>query len=159
MPRLMNRLSIEFTLEAQNALTGRAPPQSIGALDRPILLRGVEPSLNEFSATWPSQEFIALDEDATARKHHIRHARDLDTLKHGIIHSHVMCFRADGVLAIGIENYKVGVTARGNRALSRIEAKKLRRGGGDQFYNAIDAESSLANSTGVDKAHAMFNAR
>src|SRR5215472_12536569 len=70
-----------------------------------------------------------------------------------------MSLRADGVLAMGIEDHKVSVATDGDRSLSRIEPKQLRRSRGCQFDEAVRAEAAARNSPRVNQAHAMLHSR
>src|ERR1700733_13360402 len=82
----------------------------------------------------------------------------MNAFEHGIVHAHVMSLGADRVLALGIENYEVGVAADRDRSLTRIQTEELGRSRGNQFDESIHAETSLSDAAGVNQAHAMFNA-
>ena len=62
-----------------------------------------------------------------------------------------MSLRADGVLPIGIEDYKVGIAAHRYGSLPRIEAKELGRCCLDQLDETIHAEASFADASGIDQ--------
>ena len=82
----------------------------------------------------------------------------LDALEHRVVHSHVVSLGADRVFALGIEDHEIGVAADRDRSFARIQTKKLRRSGGNQFDKSIHAETSLGDAAGINQTHAMFNA-
>lgn len=100
-----------------------------------------EAALSSFSV-----ELLALNQHASAGEHYVWHAFDFDALKHRVINPHVMGFRTDSVLAIGIKNNQISIAAHSNGSFARIQAKDLCRRSGDKFNESIDAESSFANS-------------
>src|SRR5579862_5591159 len=116
-------------------------------------------SLEELAAAGLSQEFVVFNHGLAARNHCMWHACDLDPFEHGVIHPHMVGFRGDGVLTLGIKNDQIGVTADSDGSFSRIQPKQLRRCGGDEFDKAVDAESSTGHAAAEDKAHAMLNSR
>src|SRR5437867_9172590 len=61
----------------------------------------VSRSLKELPLPCAAQKFIPVNHHAPSREDSIRHTRDLDSLKHRIIHAHVVSFGADGVLRWG----------------------------------------------------------
>src|SRR6266404_4633601 len=121
--------------------------------------RGASASLDELTLTRAAKKLLALDQNASAGEHHVGHAGHLDAFEHGVVHAHVMGLGADGVLALGIEDDQVGITAHRDRAFTGIEAEEFGRSGGDQFDEAIYAEASLRHSARVHQAHAMLDAR
>src|SRR5258706_668449 len=68
-----------------------------------------------------------------------------------------MSFRADGVLALGIEQDQVSIAAHRDCSLARIESEKLRGRRRNQLHETVDAEASLSNAARIDQAHAMLN--
>src|SRR5215510_2056835 len=70
-----------------------------------------------------------------------------------------MCLGADGVLAVGIEDDEIGVTAHGNCALTRVKSEKLGGSGRNQLDEAIHAEASLCYAARIHQAHAMLDSR
>ena len=50
-------------------------------------------------------------------------------------------FRADGVLALGIEDDEVSVAADGDGSFARVEAEEFGGSGGDQFDETIRRRS------------------
>src|SRR5713101_3197755 len=113
----------------------------------------------KLSLSGPSQEFVAFHHNSPTGKYDVGHTRDLDALKHGVIHSHVVSRGADGVLAVRIKNHQVGIAAGSDRALAWIQTKELGRGGGNQLHKAIHAEVALGYAARIHEAHAMLNAR
>src|SRR6266478_3638940 len=119
----------------------------------------VERSLQEFSRAGTSQEFVCFYHHAPARQHHIGHARNLNSLEHGVIDAHVVSLRTDGVLPVRIEDHEIRVTAHRDRALAWIQAKEFCRSRGNQFHETVYAESSLRNAAEINKAHAVLDSR
>src|SRR5579862_7228999 len=117
----------------------------------------VSSALEELATAGLSKEFVSINDDLAARDHGSGHASHLDPFEHGVIHTHVVGFRADGVLTLGIKDDQIGVTADRDGSFSRVQAKQLRRCSGDEFHKAIDAESSPGDTTAEDKAHAMLD--
>src|ERR1700687_3173553 len=89
--------------------------------------RRASASLDELTLSRAAIELVARDQNASAREHDIGHAGHLDALEHGIVHAHVMSLGAYGVLALGIEDDEVGVTAHRNRPLAGIDADECGR--------------------------------
>src|ERR1700683_3727991 len=69
-----------------------------------------------------------------------------------------MCFCADCVLALRVEDYQVSVSSDRDRPFPRIKAKQLRRSCGHEFHETVRAESSSGHAAGIDQAHAMLHA-
>src|SRR5207244_3955267 len=80
----------------------------------------VSRSLKELPLPCAAQKFIPVNHHAPSREDSIRHTRDLDSLKHRIIHAHVVSFGADGVFAVWLEDNQIGVAAEGGRASSGL---------------------------------------
>src|SRR5258708_38184177 len=104
-----------------------------------------------------AMELVAIHEHAAAGKHHVGHTFDLDAFKHGVIHAHVVGLGADGVLAVGVKDHKIGVTANSNRSFARVEAENFCRRGGYQLHEAVHAEASFAHAARIDQAHAVLH--
>ena len=68
-----------------------------------------------------------------------------------------MGLSADGVLAVGIKNHQISITAHGDRALARVQAEKLRGSRANEFHEAVHAESSRCDAARVNQAHAVLN--
>src|SRR5438445_13721668 len=100
----------------------------------------VSRSLKELPLPCAAQKFIPVNHHAPSREDSIRHTRDLDSLKHRIIHAHVVSFGADGVFAVGIEDNQVGVAADGDRSFSWIEDEELGRSGGNHVYKPVHGD-------------------
>src|SRR5207302_10491074 len=91
----------------------------------------------KFSLARAPQKLISFYNHPAARKNYIRHARDLDALKHGVIHAHVVRLGADGVFALGVEYHQVGVTAGGDRPLARVQYKEFGWRRRNQLYKSV----------------------
>src|SRR6266403_1389077 len=104
-------------------------------------------------------ELIALNDDASTRENYVWHAFDLDAFEHRVIHAHVMSFCADGVLAVGIEDDEISVTANGNCSFARIETENSGRSCRHQLHEAVHAEAAFADSAGIYQAHAVLDSR
>jgi len=70
-------------------------------------------ALQELASAGAADEFATVDDGAAAGKNSLGRALDVDALEHGIVHAHVMRFRADDFFVIGIEEDQVGVRANG----------------------------------------------
>ena len=75
------------------------------------------------SLSWLAVEFLSIHNYLAAGKHYVRHAFYPDAFKHRIIHAHVVGLGADGVLAVGVEDDEIGITAYGDGAFARVEAE------------------------------------
>src|SRR5258708_37459873 len=106
----------------------------------------VESASQKLPSTGSSQEFIRLYYHAAPRQHYVGHASDFNPLEHRIIDAHVVSLRADRVFAIRIKNHQVRVTAHGDSALARIQAKEFSGSCGNQFHKTVHAESPLGNA-------------
>src|SRR5204863_1239261 len=118
----------------------------------------VSRSLKELPLPCAAQKFIPVNHHAPSREDSIRHTRDLDSLKHRIIHAHVVSFGADGVFAVGIEDNQVGVAADGDRSFSWIQAEELGGSGGNQLDKPVQAETAVGDSAGINQAHPVLDA-
>src|SRR5258707_12920884 len=87
--------------------------------DNEFSLLHIRPALDKLSRPGAPGELVSLHHNPPTRQHYIRHAGYFNSLKHRVIHPHMVRFRADGVLAIGIEDDDIRITANGNRALTR----------------------------------------
>src|SRR5438445_12761884 len=113
----------------------------------------VSRSLKELPLPCAAQKFLPANHHAPSREDSIRHTRDLDSLKHRIIHAHVVSFGADGVFAVGIEDNQVGVAADGDRSFSWIQAEEPGGSGGNQLDKTVHAETAVGDSAGINQAH------
>src|SRR6266481_3057145 len=104
-----------------------------------------------------AMELVAIHEHAAAGKHHVGHAFDIDAFKHGVIHAHVVGLGADGVLAVGVKDHKIGVTANSHGAFLRVETEDPGRSRGYQLDKAVHAEASFAHAARIDQAHAVLD--
>src|SRR5205814_6724439 len=87
-----------------------------------------------------------------------RHNSVLDSLKHRLLHAHVVSFGADGVFAVRIEDNQVSVAAYRNRSFAWIQAEELCRSGGNQLDKPVHTETALCDASGINQAHAMLDA-
>src|SRR5437660_10736776 len=101
----------------------------------------VSRSLKELPLPRAAQKFIPVNHHAPSREDSIRHTRDLDSLKHRIIHAHVVGFGADGVFAVRIEDNQVSVAAYRNRSLAWMQAQELRGSCGKQLDKPVRTET------------------
>src|SRR4249920_2811719 len=74
----------------------------------------------ELAGAGAADEFSGVDDGAAARENFSRRTFDLNSLEHGIVDAHVVCFGADDLLVIGIENDDVGVGADGDGSFAGI---------------------------------------
>src|SRR5437879_11961386 len=84
----------------------------------------VSRSLKELPLPCAAQKFIPVNHHAPSREDSIRHTRDLDSLKHRIIHAHVVRFGADGVFAVRIEENPCRDGTYRNQSLAWIKAEE-----------------------------------
>src|SRR5919197_942523 len=80
------------------------PRESVGALDS-----GRGAALQKFSLTGTAEKVFVLNQHTPAREHDICHTLHFDSFEHRIVHTHVVGFGADGVLAVGIEDHEISV--------------------------------------------------
>src|SRR5579864_7248102 len=116
----------------------------------------VSGAAQELPLSGAAQEPVFVDDHLAAGKNRVWHSSDLNSLKHRIIHTHVMRLGTDGVLALGIKNHQVGVAADGDGSLARIQTEQFCWGGGDEFNETVHAETAAADAARVNQAHAMF---
>src|SRR5260370_2252134 len=119
----------------------------------------VSRTLQEVALSGFTVELIAFHHDPTTRKDHIRHAFDLDAFEHGVVHAHVMRFRADGVLAVGIEDDEISITSDRDGSFARIETENPGWSCGDKLHEAVHAKAAFADRAGLHEAHAVLDAR
>src|SRR5260370_42032460 len=70
-----------------------------------------------------------------------------------------MGFYTDRVLPLGVEDYQVGIAANRYRSFLRIEPEDLCRCGRNQLDKAVHAEAAFGYAAGINKAHAVLDAR
>src|SRR5271170_6387659 len=126
-------------------------------LSKTMLRLRVESPLQEVTRTRTSQKLIPFHNHTAARQHGIGHTRNLNSLEHRIVNAHMMSLYTDGVLAVRIEDHQVRIADDGDRALARIQTKKLRGSGRNQLYKAVHAESPPGNAARIDQAQAVLN--
>src|SRR5262245_50461652 len=68
-----------------------------------------------------------------------------------------MRLRADGVLAVGIEDHDVSVGADGNRSFLRKQPEQFCGGRRCKLDETVNADSLLNDSAVVDQAHPMLD--
>lgn len=105
----------------------------------------------ELACTGAANEFSIFDHCAAARENGFWRASRSNALKHRIIHSHVVRFRADDILFVRIKNHEVGVRAHGNGAFARVESEKFRGRGRDKLDEAVGREAFAVNTAGVNE--------
>src|ERR1700678_4398184 len=66
---------------------------------------------------------------------------------------------ADRVLAVGVKDHQISVTAYCDRALARVESEELRGSRGNQFYKSIDAEAASGDAAGINQTHPVLHSR
>src|SRR5689334_13799811 len=115
-------------------------------------------ALQESSVSGLSFKFAVFNDDLAAHKHGFGNTFDFTTLVSAVIHSHVMCFGADGVFPTGVENDDIGIGAYGDCPFLRKEAENLRRRRRGQFNEAVEADSLLGNAAIIDEAHPILDA-
>ena len=106
-----------------------------------------------------ADELSGIDYRLATRQNRFRYAGDLDTLEHRIVDTHVMCFYADHVVRVWIEDDDVSIRPYRDGAFAREQAEKSCGRGGDDFDEAIDREALAVDAAGVDQAEAMFDTR
>ena len=90
-----------------------------------LLDSGVGLAAEELAGAGAAYEFASVDDGTAAGEDGFGGAFDLDALEHGIVHAHVVGFRADDFFVIGIEDDEVGVGADRDGAFARVEAEEL----------------------------------
>src|SRR2546429_624678 len=119
---------------------------------------GIGLAAEELAGACSADEFSGVNNGAAAAEDGFGRALDLDAFEHGIVHAHVMRFRADEFFVVGIEEHEVGVRAHGDSALARVEAKQFCGRGGDELDKAIRREVLAVDAAGVDQAEAVLDA-
>src|SRR6266571_2326240 len=99
-----------------------------------------------------ADEFAGVDDGAAAGENGFGRALDADALEHGIVHAHVMGFRADDFLVVGIEDHQVGVRTDGDGALARVKAEEFCGRGGNELDKAIRRKMFAVDAARIDKA-------
>src|ERR1700704_5347263 len=87
----------------------------------------------ERSLAGASQELFPFHHNPAARKNYLGHPGDLDAFEHRVIDAHVVRPGADGVLALRVKDYEVGIAADSDCPFARIQSKQLRWSSGNQF--------------------------
>src|SRR5690348_18507367 len=105
----------------------------------------------ELARTGAANEFPIFNHAAAARENGFWRALRSNALKHGIIHSHVVCFRADHILFVRIKNHEVGVRTHGNGSFAWVESEKFRGRGGDKLDEAVGGEALAVNAARVNE--------
>ena len=113
---------------------------------------GVGLAAEELADARAADEFAGVDDGAAAGKDGLGGAFDADAFKHGIVHAHMMGFRADDFFVIGIEDHQVGVGANGDGAFARIEAKEFCGRGCHELDETIRRKMLAVDSTCIHKA-------
>src|SRR6266446_4198636 len=124
----------------------------------PRLEAGVGLAAKELAGAGAADEFAGFDDGTTAGEDGFGGALDFDALEHGIVHAHVVSFRADDFFVIGIEDDQVSVGADGDGAFARVEAEKFSGRGGDKLDKAIRRKMFAVDSAGIDKAETVLDA-
>ena len=80
----------------------------------------------ELAGAGAANEFSGVDDGTAAREDGFGRSFDLNALKHGIIHSHMVGFRADNLFLVRIKNHEVGVRSYRDGAFARIKTEEFR---------------------------------
>lgn len=106
----------------------------------------------ELAGAGAANELSGVNDGAPAREDGFGCAFDPNALEHGIVHAHVMRFRADHFFVIGIEEDEISVRADGDRAFAWVQAKQLCRRGGHKLDETVGRKMLAVDAAGVHQA-------
>src|SRR5690349_6876011 len=106
----------------------------------------------ELARTGAANEFSIFNHASAARENGFWRAFRSNALEHGIIHSHVVCFRADHILFVRIKNHEIGVRANGNSSFAWVESEEFRGRGRDKLNETVGGEALAVDAARVNEA-------
>ena len=116
-----------------------------------MLEAGVGLAAEELAGAGAANEFSGVDDGAAAGENGFGRALDADALEHGVVHAHVVSFRAYRFFVVGIEDHQIGVGADSDGAFARVEAKKFGGRGCDELDKTIRREMFAVDAAGIHK--------
>ncbi len=105
----------------------------------------------ELAGAGAADEFAGVDDGAAAGEDGFGRAFDADALEHGIVHAHVVGFRADDFFVVGIEDDQVCVGADGDSAFARVEAEEFCGRGCDELDKTVRRKMFAVDSAGINE--------
>src|SRR5712692_1613910 len=116
-------------------------------------------ALQHLAAATLSDEFSVAHLDYASNCHDRRAALNLHSFESIVIVVHVLQFRGDHATVVRVVNDEVGITAHGNRALSREKAKKFRGARARGVHEAIQIQASAFYPVRIQQIDAILDSR
>src|ERR1700690_380915 len=115
------------------------------------------PPLNEFTRPRPSLKLAILNKHAPPRQNDFRHALHANTLKHRIIHAHMVRLSANHHLLIRIKNHNIRIRPNRNGPLTRIKSKQFRGRSRNKLHKPIHRKPPAIHPARKNQTHPFFN--
>ena len=116
-------------------------------------------ALDELARTRLADELVALDDHLAAHEHDLRGALYLSPLEQVVVDVGVVRGGGDRQLLVGIPDDDVGVGARRDRALARVEPEPLRDVRRDELDESVQRDAALAHAEVQQHVQPVLDAR